>query len=131
MKIKTKSVKSTILIVVVVLALIAASRFFGIGTLRSATRTGYIGNEGWRTWSGSYTLLDGNMTHTIRPEGDTLAVTVETKSGTISIEMKDADGNVIFDEDNIGTETFNVDVPGKVIVRIDADNHKGSFNIDG
>lgn len=129
MKMKPKSVKSTILIVVVVLALIAASRILGIGTMRSATRIGYIGNEGWRNWSGSYTLLDGNMTHTIRPEGDTLAVAVETESGTISIEIKDADGNIIFDQDNIITETFHVGVSGKVVVRIDADNHRGSFSM--
>lgn len=56
-------------------------------------------------------------------------VTVETESGIISIEIRDANGNVIFDEDNIGTKTFDVDVSGEVIVRIEADNHKGSFSV--
>jgi len=43
--------------------------------------------------------------------------------------IKDSDNNIIFDEDNIGTSTFEVAVSGKVKVQIDADNHKGSFKI--
>ena len=129
MKFKPKSAKSAILIVVIVLAIIAVSQFLGLGTFRSGTRIGYVGNEGWHSWSGRYTLLNGTMRHTIGPDGDKLVVTVETESGVISIEIKDADGNVIFDEDNIGTTTFDVAVSGKVTVRIDADNHKGSFKI--
>lgn len=129
MRYKPKNIKSAVLIIVIVLALIAASYFFGFGTLRSATRIGYVGNEGLQSWSGRYALLSGTMRHTLRPDGDTLTVAVETQSGEISIEIKDAEGKLLFDEDNIGTETFDVAVSGKAVVLIEADSHKGSFDI--
>lgn len=131
MKYKSKSLKSTALIIIIVVALIAAANFFGIGTMRSATRIGYVGTDGFRSWTASYTLLDGTLTHTIRPKNppEILHVEVVTEDGAISIEMKDADGNVIFDEDNIGTASFDIEVSGKVVVHIEADKHKGSFDI--
>lgn len=132
MKYKPKNLKSTVLIVVTVVVLIAAANFLGIGTMRSATRIGYVGNDGWRSWSASYTMLDGKLKHTIHPKDtqETIHVEVVTEEGSISIEMKDADGNVIFAENNIATSTFDVNVSGKVVIRIEADKHKGSFNIE-
>lgn len=132
MKNKTKNLISVALIVITVVTLIAIANFLGIGTMRSATAIGYVSNDGWRNWSASYTMLDGTLTHTIRPKDtqEKIHVEVVTEDGSISIEMKDADGNVIFDEDNIETSTFDVNVSGKVVVRIEADKHKGSFNIE-
>lgn len=111
-----------------VIAAVIASRS-GFASTRTATRVGYAGHNGWRSWSGSYILLDGTMQKSIHPKGDILHVEVKTETGTISIEIKDADGNVIFDESDIGTASFNVDVSGKVTVKIVADSHKGSFAI--
>ena len=51
-----------------------------------------------------------------------LHMDVTTDGGTISIEIQDADGNVLFDEHDIGTEAFDVAVSGKVVVRITADS---------
>lgn len=132
MKNKTKNLISVALIVITVVTLIAIANFLGIGTMRSATAIGYVSNDGWRNWSANYTMLDGTLTHTIRPKDtqEKIHVEVVTEDGSISIEMKDADGNVIFDEDNIETSTFDVNVSGKVVVRIEADKHKGSFNIE-
>lgn len=132
MKNKTKNLISVALIVITVVTLIAIANFLGIGTMRSTTAIGYVSNDGWRNWSASYTMLDGTLTHTIRPKDtqEKIHVEVVTEDGSISIEMKDADGNVIFDEDNIETSTFDVNVSGKVVVRIEADKHKGSFNIE-
>lgn len=132
MKNKTKNLISVALIVITVVTLIAIANFLGIGTMRSATAIGYVSNDGWRNWSASYTMLDGTLTHTIRPKDtqEKIHVEVVTEDGSISIEMKDADGNVIFDEDNIETSTSDVNVSGKVVVRIEADKHKGSFNIE-
>lgn len=129
MKYKPKSLKSAIILVVIVVAFILLLSYLGIGTLRNATRIGYVGNDGWSSWSASYTLLDGRLQHTIRPETDTLHVDVETESGTISIEMKDEDGNIIFSESNIETSSFEVNVSGKVVIIIKASRHKGSFDI--
>lgn len=132
MKNKTKNLISVALIVITVVTLIAIANFLGIGTMRSATAIGYVSNDGWRNWSASYTMLDGTLTRTIRPKDtqEKIHVEVVTEDGSISIEMKDADGNVIFDEDNIETSTFDVNLSGKVVVRIEADKHKGSFNIE-
>lgn len=132
MKNKTKSFRSVILIIFVVLTLIAAVNFLGIGTMRSATRIGYIEQSGWRNWSASYTMLDGKMKHTLRPKDTqkTLHVEVVTEDGSISIEMTDKDGNVIFDENNIESSAFDVSVSEKVVVRIEADKHKGCFSIE-
>lgn len=64
MKYKSKSLKSTVLIIVIVVALIAAANFLGIGTMRSATRIG-VGTDGLRSWTASYSMLDGKLKHTI------------------------------------------------------------------
>lgn len=132
MKYKPKSLKATVLIIVIVAALIAAANFLGIGTMRSATRIGYVGNDGWRNWSASYTMLNGTLKHTIRPKSTqkTLHIEITTEDGSISIEIKDADGNIIFDKENLETSSFDLDVSGKVVVRIDADHHKGSFSME-
>ena len=130
MKYKVKSLKSAIALVAVIVVAILATNFFGIGTQRSAVRVGFVNKGGWRSWSASYTLLDGWLEHTIRPESDLLHVEVETESGTISIEMKDADGGIVFSEGNIETSSFEVQVPQKVVIRVDADHHKGGFSIE-
>lgn len=128
---KAKSLKTAMAIVGIVFVVIAAKYFLGIGTQYSATRTGYVGKEGWRNWSASYIMLDGWMQHTLHTETGTLHVDVKTESGSISMEMKDADGNIIFLQNNIGTSSFVVEVPGKTVIKIVADHHKGGFDISG
>lgn len=132
MKNKTKSLKATVLIVLVVIVLIAAANFLGMSTMRSATCIGYVEHSGRRNWEASYTMLDGKLKHTIRPKDTqkTLHIETITENGSISIEIIDKDGNVIFDEDNIETTRYDVNVSGKVVVYIEADKHKGSFNIE-
>lgn len=130
MKYRPKSLKSIIILVVLIIAATLVMNYFGIGTQRSAVRVGYTGNDGWRNWSANYTLLDGWLQHTIRPETDTVRVEVTTESGKISIEMKDTAGNVLFSENDIKTTSFEVEVPGKVVIKVEADNHKGGFLIE-
>lgn len=129
MKYKPKSPKSAVIFVVIVVAVIILLSSLGIGTLRSGIRVGYVSHDSLNSWSASYFWLFGRLQHTIYPETDTLHVEVKTESGTISIEMKDADGNVIFSENNIGTSSFDVNVSGKVVIKIEADQHKGGFDI--
>jgi hypothetical protein len=127
---RPKNAKSAILIVVIVLALIATARFIGIGTTRSATRIGYVDKGGWRNWSASYTLLDGTLQHTLRPNesDDLLLIDVSTASGTISIEIKNEDGDVVFQQEDIDSKEFTVEVSDKISVVIHAKGHKGSFS---
>ena len=94
---KAKDKKSIVIFVVAILAILILTHVFGIGTIRQATRIGFIQKAGWSDWSATYTSLDGYLQRTIRPENDTLLVEVETKAGTIAIEIKDANGNSIFE----------------------------------
>lgn len=121
----------TILIVILIsLGSIFLPKTLGIESTRSATRIGYVGSEGYNSWTGRYSSLDGIMKKSIHPKTDMLHIEVITDDGTISIEIQNAEGNAIFDEYDIGTTSFDVAVPGKVVVRIIADNHKGSFSIE-
>ena len=127
---KPKDKKSIIVLVVIALAVLIATHCLGIGTIRHASRVGFVQHTGWRDWSASYTMLDGYLQRTIRPEHDTLFIEVETKSGAIAIEIKDADGNIIFSESDMETTTFEIDVPEKIVIRVDAENHKGGFSFE-
>lgn len=117
-------------VIVISLGSVFVTKALGIESARSATRIGYIGNAGYSSWNGRYGFLDGAMKKTVHPKTDVLHIEVTTDDGTISIEIRDADGNVIFDKYDIGTESFDVAVPEKVVVRIIADSHKGSFSIE-
>lgn len=129
-KYKPTSKKATIIIIVIAIIAIVAAKWAGFASTRSATRIGYSGNEGWSSWSGRYISLHGTMQKSIHPKDDTLHIEVETESGMIAMEIMDADGNIIFEKENIGTASFDVEVSGKVSIRIQADHHKGSFLIE-
>lgn len=131
MRYTRKRILFSILVFVIIAALIAGASRLGIGTTYSGIRIGYIEHGGWRSWSASYTLLDGSMRHALHPENppETLHIGVATEEGSISVEITDAGGNVVFYEENIGTATFDVEVPGKVTVCVVGDRHKGSFSI--
>lgn len=131
MKYKPKSKAAGIVILIIAAAaVILAVQWGGFSSTRSALRVGYFGNEGRSNWSGSYAMLDGTMQKTIYPGGDTLNLSVKTQSGTISIEIKNTDGDILFQENQIGTETFQLQVTGKVTVRIEAEKHIGSFDVN-
>lgn len=130
MKYKLKSKASILIILIIVAAtVLIAVKLGGFSSTRSAVRIGYFGSEGRSSWSGNYAMLDGIMQKTIYPRGDILNLSVKTESGTISIEIKNADGDILFQENQIGTQTFEIQVTGKVTVRIEAEKHKGSFDI--
>lgn len=131
MKYRPKTWKGTLLIVAAVVAAIAAARFFGIGTFRSAIRVGYTGSEGQDSWSASYILLDGWLERTLRL-GDTpvtLHIRTETDSGSISVRITDPGGRLLFDENCMENASFDLEASGSVIVRITAENHTGGFEI--
>ena len=106
--------------------------FFAIIAISIATsgiKVGYSGIKNSQSWSATYVKLDGNMSHSITPKNDGVRISVTTESGEISIEIKDSNGNIIFDEENIGTREFTLDADGKIYIKIEADNHKGKFVI--
>lgn len=131
MNTKPRNTKQLILTVVIVAALIVAARFIGIGTSTGAIRIGYIQKGGWRDWSASYTLLSGTLRHTLRPDAsdDLLEIDVETQSGSIALEIKDKNGDLIFREENMETKKVSVKATEKISVTMRANGHKGSFHL--
>lgn len=129
MRYKPKYKKTTVIILIVgILAAVLASQL-GFASTRSATRIGYVGNEGWRSWSGSYFFMDGTLQKTIHPKDGTVHVEVETESGTFSMTVKDPEGNILFQGSEMQTTSFDLEVPEKIVVRITAKSHKGSFSV--
>ena len=124
------SIATILIVILIAFGSVYLTKTLEIASTGSATRIGYVGNEGWSSWTGRYSSLDGTMKKSIHPEADVLHIEVKTDSGTISIEIEDADGNIIFDESDIGTASFDLDVSKKVTVKIVADHHKGSFSIE-
>lgn len=129
MRIKPKSVKGSILLIVVIVIIgLVVTYSTGIAHSRSAMRIGYIGNNGWDSWSGHYELLDGKMKRTLHYDSSRdITLDVKTESGTLSIEIQDKAGNVIFSQNNIGTTLQSISVNGNIVVTVSADKHKGSF----
>lgn len=131
MRYKPKDKKTTILIILVAVVAVIFVKSMGFSSTRSATRILYTGKEGRTNWSANYALLDGTMQKTLYTNDGLLSISVETEDGTISIEVKDDTGAVIFDQDGIGTTSFEIEATKKTVVRIEADQHHGSFSISG
>lgn len=85
---------------------------------------------GAHSWGSRYVSLNGTIRKTLRPQGDTLQIQVTTQSGSISMNIQDADGNVVFEQRDMGTGSFQVPVSGKATVTVTADHHKGSFSVE-
>ena len=131
MKVKPQSVKGAILLFVGIVAIVSVLTYMGITNSSSAWRIGYIGNNGWDSWSGHYELLDGKMRRTLHfKEPQDIAFKVETESGTLSVEIKDKTGNVIFSQSDVGTISRSISVDGNIVVTLSAEKHKGSFSIN-
>ena len=69
--------RNNIAAVIIILMMFFAFNLSGVGTVRSATRMGYVTNEGRSNWSASYTLLDGTMRRTVYPSKPTEPIHVE------------------------------------------------------
>lgn len=124
------SVVTILFVILISFGSIFLTKTLGIESPGSATKIGYVGNEGYSSWTGRYSFLDGTMKKSIYPKADVLHIEVRTDDGMISIEIQDTDGNVIFGEYDIGTASYDVAVRGKIVARIIADRHKGSFSIE-
>ena len=125
-------IKKKTLAAIIAAASAAVALFFAIIAIslsNSALRVGYAGMKNSSSWSGTYVKLDGEMSHSLTPKNDEIRISVVTESGEISIEIKDSKGNIIFDEENIGTREIALDTDGKIYIKIEADDHKGKFVI--
>lgn len=105
---------------------------FNYRSFYSGVQIGCVSHGGMRNWSANYRMIDGYFTKTIRPKTDTatLHADITTLEGAISITIKDVDGAILFQQDNIETSTFEVEVSSKVKIEIDATKHKGSYRFE-
>lgn len=113
-------------IIAVFITLILVCGFAGC-EFHSGLRIGYVGNSGSDYWRASYRKLDGKMTDTLRTEDDTLLINIETEKGSISIKIYDENKKLIYEANDAGEHEVKTD--GRIRVVIDAEDHKGSFDI--
>lgn len=130
MKHKPKNKKLLIIMIAIAFIFTVFVTKSGIVNTRSVIKIGYIGQETQYIWSAKYKSLSGIMNKTFKPKNDKIHIDVTTKSGSISIEIKDIDKNVIFNEDNMKTSSYEIDSSEKITVHIKANKHKGSFSIE-
>lgn len=82
-------------------------------------------------WSASYAYHDGYVQRRVNSGGQStvLEVEVETEEGTIGLTVTDEHDRVVFSQKDIPTSSFAIEIPGTVRVRIDSEQHKGSFSL--
>ena len=131
MSVKPKGKIGIIFLIIAILVGIIVTYSTGIAHSRSAVRIGYLGNNGWDSWSGRYERLDGKMRRTLHFESnEEITIETTTASGILSIDIQDTAGNVIFSKNDMETASYSVTVSGKVVITITADDHSGSFKIE-
>lgn len=81
-----------------------------------------------------YDRFKGHKTVTVRvPEGEVWEVYADivTDSGKIGLSITDRDGHSYYQEEELPTSTFTVTLEkaGRYDIRVDAEDHKGSYRI--
>lgn len=115
-------------VAVVMFVLILSS---GTTSFRSGLRMGWVGNNTKDHWNATYSFHDGYVQRTINTDGEptTLAVEIISNSGEMGMTVTDENGSVIYNEYGIETSSFQIDIPGKVTVKITGEDHRGSFSL--
>lgn len=127
---KKKNSIATIALVVIMIGLFFILSQNGLMTSRSGTRIGYVESLGTDHWSASYTMISGTYSKKMKANDDMAKITVVTESGQIHIELVNGSGEQIFARSFDGNDTVDVKVPNKYTVKIKADKHEGSFEIE-
>lgn len=130
MKYQKPNRKEKILLIGFLTALLALALYNGFSETRSATRILYSSREGRYSWRADYHLLNGHQSKTLRTDTqpDVLRVVITTEAGQMALTIRDGEGNLIYHQENLATSAFDVEVPGSVTIRVDADHHRGSFD---
>jgi hypothetical protein len=116
-----------------ILALFIVLKCFGLMTFRSGTRIGFAGNDGIHKYNGSYYKITGTMVHSLRPSKDSDSVHCEitTESGSLHVLItQKGDSKVILDKEISGNETFDVPAEGTVKIKLETDEHSGSYRFE-
>lgn len=116
--------------VAVVVAMVIVLRS-GVAPTGSGLQMGWVESNTRDHWSATYSYHNGWQQRTINTDGEstTLEVEIVSSSGEIGMTVTDENGNVIFDQQGIVTSSFDIEISGKVTVRITGEDHKGSFSL--
>lgn len=122
--------KITIILTLVLMIGLLVGCTVSHGTLKNS-----IENDSSHRISATYDKFDGYKKTTLEVESDeekTVNVDIETKKGELDLTITDEDGNAVYEEEDLETSTFDVtlDKEGKYTIRVDADNHSGSYDIN-
>ena len=103
----------------------------GVAPTGSGLQMGWVESNTRDHWSATYAFHDGYQQRTINTDGEPTVLEVEivSSSGEIGMTVTDENGIVIFDEQGIETSSFEIEISGKVTVKISGDDHKGSFSL--
>lgn len=130
---KRTDFKTAVFILIIIFFVLQLLVYLGIGTQQSPLhfQIGYREISNSQSWSANYIFLYGSKQRTIRPttQPATLHITVQTDAGECSLQIKNADGEAVFEKENIQTSSFYVNVSGEVVVRIIANKHQGGFSV--
>lgn len=132
-KVYSKKTSNMIIVWIIMLFLLLASISIlnNLGTTSSGTRMMYFSKSGRDYWNANYQYFDGYAQKNLWVDEDgILEIQVETEEGILAVEITDTAGNILFSKENIHTEKIQVEASQKVMVRIEANKHKGSFSIE-
>ncbi len=92
-------------------------------------------DKGDNHWKADYVKFNGYKERYISISGEgehTFSVEIVTDSGELGLTIKDSEGEECYTGNDLQSASFTVgvDSPGKYTVRVDADNHTGSFNVE-
>ena len=115
-------------IAVVIFVIILRS---GVAPTGSGLQMGWVESNTRDHWSATYAFHDGYQQRTINTDGEETVLEVEivSSSGEIGMMITDENGNVIYDQQRIETSSFEIEISGKVIVKITGEDHKGSYSL--
>ncbi len=85
-------------------------------------------------WKASYVKFNGYKERYISVSGEgehTFSVEIVTDSGELGLTIEDGEGEECYTGNELPSTSFTVgvDSPGKYTLRVDADDHTGSFNV--
>lgn len=124
-----KNIKTLVMIMALGMSLLAGC------TVSSGTAIKMTEDNNSHRMSATYSKFNGYKKTTLKLKNDeekTVNVDIETTKGEIDLTITHEDGTVAYEGDNLETSTFevNLDKEGKYTIRIDADDHSGSYDIN-
>lgn len=104
--------------------------FSGCG-FNSGTALMKVENSTKTSWKQSHMFLSGTEIRSffLKDEPQKMEVTVVTEKGEIDITVFDSNGEEVFEIDDAKTGTYEFTASGKIKIKVEADSHKGNFEI--